>query len=89
MSTHDDPAFLAWASSRRRHFEAAKARALARLAALELDPEFEWEAFRKARRGWAEHDGGIRHMTAAEVDGMAREEIVDLMWYEADLEARG
>lgn len=87
--SHEDPAFLAWATSRRRHFAAAKERAIARIQSITLDSEFEWEAFVKARRGWAEHDGGIRYMTDGEVDDAAREEVIDQFWYESELEARG
>jgi hypothetical protein len=39
----------------------------------------------KCRRGWAEHDGGIVHMTPVQVTAEAIAEVLDLFAYESEL----
>lgn len=83
----DDPAFTEWWRRIRPHLGGAVHEARALLAATEATAGLEYEAHRKARRGWAEHDGGIRYMNPQQVEAEVRAELLDLLVYLAHTRA--
>ena len=83
----DDPAFTEWRRRIVPEFEGARLEAIAYLQALTINDGFLVEQYHKSRNGWAEHDGGIRYMTREQVEGMAREEVVDWLTYLSHLRA--
>lgn len=78
-----DPAFHAWFSGLRPHLADAARQVARELAALAVTPAVELEAWRKAARGWAEHDGQIIHMTDEQIAEEERSEVLDLIVYRA------
>ena len=83
----DDPAYVEWRRRVVPELSGALVEARAMLDAFTLDDAFLVEFAHKTRKGWAEHDGGIRFMSREQVQAMAREEVIDLLAYIAHIRA--